>query len=269
MTMLEQYATRYENVRCERADGVLEVTLHTDGGALAFSEQVHHDLPLVFQDIANDPENKVVILTGTGDRFCTSFDPNGFSKILSEDPAAGRMRIRRDGVLGLKAFLDIEVPVIAAVNGPALVHAEIPMLADVVLASESSIFQDAMHFRIGVAPGDGVHIIWTHLLGANRGRYFLLTGQRIEACDALALGLVGEVLAPETVLPRARELARQWARLPRATLVSTRQVLTYEWKRLLNEHLHKGLTEQGLASALGPPAKANSAKAPLLEFLDR
>jgi enoyl-CoA hydratase/carnithine racemase len=57
-------------------------------------------------------------------------------------------------------LLDIEVPVIAAVNGPALIHAEIPVLSDIVICSEKAEFQDAPHFANGVVPGDGVHVVW-------------------------------------------------------------------------------------------------------------
>ena len=90
----------------------------------------------------------------------------------------------------LMNLLDIPMPMISAVNGPALIHAEIPVLCDIVLASETAAFQDAPHFPNGIVPGDGVHLVWPLLLGANRGRYFLLTGQKLSAQEALTLGVV-------------------------------------------------------------------------------
>lgn len=250
MTTFESYRDKYENIAFERGEGVLLVRLHTAGKELVFSEQLHHDLPLAFVDIAGDPGNKVVILTGTGNRFCTTFDGGSFAAHAMKDPAESRLRIRSDGVRMLTACIDIEVPVIAAINGPAVVHAEIAMLADVVLASEETVLQDSMHFAIGQVPGDGVHTIWTNLLGTNRGRYFLMTGQVISAQEALDLGLVSEVMPAGDLLARAHELAAKWAGFPRATLVGTRQVMTGELRRLLREQLRSGLTEQGLASAL-------------------
>ena len=77
---------------------------------------------------------------------------------------------------------------IAAVNGPALIHAELAVLCDIVIASENAEFQDAPHFPNGVVPGDGVHVVWPLVLGANRGRYFLLTGQKLRAKQALDSG---------------------------------------------------------------------------------
>lgn len=122
--------------------------------------------------------------------------------------------IYREGRSLLNNLLAIEVPVIAAVNGPAFIHAELAVLADIVLASDTAIFADKAHGIAGVVPGDGVHTIWPMLLGPNRGRYFLLTGQEIGAQEALTLGIVGDVLAPERLLNRAWEHARSIAARP-------------------------------------------------------
>jgi len=267
MADLERYANKYENCKLERRDGVLQVTLHTGGGPFAFSEPAHHDLGLLFYDISDDPENKVVILTGSGDRFCADFDFGSFMGVLGRNHAEGTYRIRNDGRRMLAAFLDIDIPVIAAINGPVVAHSELPLLADVVLATEDTFFQDATHFMIGAVPGDGVHTVWTTLLGLNRGRYFLLTGQKIAAREALDLGVVGEVLPRESLLTRAWELAQHWARLPRPTLSSTRHALTYEWKRLFTQQLHNGLTEEMLAGAFSTPPEIDPKTIPPVDLL--
>jgi enoyl-CoA hydratase/carnithine racemase len=250
MTKLSDYQHKYENLAFERRDGVLLMRLHTQDGPFAFCDNAHHNLGFAFYDVAADPETKVVILTGTGDRFCAAFDYASFQADRG-DVHEWALRIRADGRRMLAAFLDIEVPVIAAVNGPAVSHSELPLLADAVLAADTTIFQDATHFIVGAPPGDGMHVVWTKLLGLNRGRYFLLTGQKIDAREALSLGVVGEVLPPDDLLPRAWELALRWAEQSRPKLVATRQVLTYEWKRLFLQQLHNGLTEEmmGLVSA--------------------
>ena len=111
---------------------------------------------------------------------------------------------------------------IAAVNGPAIVHAELPVMCDIVLAAEHAIFQDVVHFPNGIVPGDGSMWCGRWWLGINRGRYFLLTGQKLSAQEALNLGVVNEVLPREQLLPRAWELAEQLAKQPplHATLFS-------------------------------------------------
>lgn len=252
MSSFREYSARYANISCERRDGVLLATLHTDGGPWIFDEQSHYDLSFFFRDVSGDPDNKVLILTGSGDRFCTGFDIASFLRRMKADPEAQRLRIVRDGVQLLMALADIDIPMIAVVNGPALVHAEIPMLADVVLAADTAIFQDSMHFAMGNVPGDGVNVVWTHLLGPNRGRYFLLTGQTLSAHEAANLGIVSEVLPVDELLARAWEVATAWARLPRPVLVSSRHAINYEWKRLLSQDLHRGFVEQNFAGILQP-----------------
>src|SRR5262245_8240733 len=69
MATLSEYANKYSCIRMERRNGVLQGTLHTDGGSLKWGLLPHKELPLAFYDIANDHETKVVILTGTGEEF--------------------------------------------------------------------------------------------------------------------------------------------------------------------------------------------------------
>ena len=117
-----------------------------------------------------------------------------------------------------------------------------------ILASETAEFQDSAHFPTGLVPGDGMHIVYPLLLGTNRGRYFLLTGQIISARQAQELGLVGEVLPKDRVLARAWELAEQLAKQPLLTLRYARVALTMDLKRRLQDLLGYGLALEGLAS---------------------
>jgi enoyl-CoA hydratase/carnithine racemase len=105
-------------------------------------------------------------------------------------------------------------------------------------------------------PGDGVQVVWPLLLGMNRGRYFLLTGQKLSAQEALTLGVVSEVLPRDELLGRARTLAEQLLRQPPLTLRYARVVLTQQIKRLMLDNLGPGLALQGLgANDYWPPAK--------------
>jgi enoyl-CoA hydratase/carnithine racemase len=100
--------------------------------------------------------------------------------------------------------LDVDVPMISAVNGPCNMHSEVPLPGDIVLASEEAYFQDASHFPRGQVPGDGQHVIWSFLAGHTRARYFLLTGMKLGAAEAKQWGVVNEVLAKDKLLDRGQ-----------------------------------------------------------------
>jgi len=240
----EQYRERYQNIRLEREDGVLTVTLHTAGKSFVWSALAHEELGYCFADIGADRDNKVIVLTGAGESFCADIDAGSFK--LST--AADWDLTFYDGRRLLNNLMDIEVPVIAAVNGPARIHPEIPVLSDIVIAAEGALFQDAPHFMSGIVPGDGAHVVWPHILGANRGRYFLLTGQELSARQAMEYGAVAEVVSREQLMPRARELARAIAAKPILTRRYSRVALTQRIKRLLHEGLGLGLAVEALAA---------------------
>lgn len=246
MRGFEEYRDRYPNLLMERSDdGVLEVTLHTDGGPFVLSRRAHTDMGTAWLDIAQDRENRVVILTATGDEFCTQLDGESLQPL---DTPNGWDLTYHNGKRLLMHFLDIEVPVISAINGPARNMTELPLLADIVLASDTADFQDAIHFNRGVLPGDGMHVVWLELLGTMRGKYFLLTEQLLSAREALDLGVVSEVVPRDRLMERARELARQMARLPDLTLRYTRVMLNQRVRRRMEESLGYGLALEGITA---------------------
>lgn len=256
----DDYSTQYSTISMKREDGILEIRFHSDGSSLKWSLQAHHELERLFHDIARDRENEVVIMTGTGQEFCgpaiepgkhpnrNTMTPNKYDPIYWESKQL------------LPNLLSIEVPVIAAINGPAVRHAEIPLVSDIVLATDETYFQDTAHFPGGMVPGDGMHIVMPLLMGTTRGRYFLLTGQKVCAQEAKDIGLVNEILAPADLLPRAWELAREIAKQPRLVRRYTRTVLTEDLKSRMQGLLGYGLVLEGIARMKGDEREANTPK---------
>lgn len=250
MLKFDEYAGRYKSIAMSRTDGILEVTFHTKGDSLRWDLSVHSEMAEAFRYIATDRENRVVILTGTGAEFCGPRVGAGATS-YAEQPSAdvweahGFTEARE--LLG--SLLDIAVPIIGVVNGPALRHGEIALLSDIVLASEDATFEDSAHFQLqDFVPGDGVHVVYTMLLGINRARTFLLLGEVIDADEAKRLGMVTEVLPKGMVLDRARELARLLAKKPDRLLRYTRALLVHPIKKQMHDHLALGLAVEGLGA---------------------
>ena len=247
MSRFDSYATKYSSIHMRRENGILEMRFHTNDGPLRWGLIPHGELPDAFADVARDRDNRVVILTGTGDEFSGVRATPGAGSINPGITSNELDRVHWEGRALLMNLLSIEVPVISAINGPAWRHGEIPLLSDIVLASDTTQFQDSAHFPNGLVPGDGMHIVMPMLLGMNRGRYFLLTGQTISAQEAKELGLVAEVLPQDKVLARAWEHAEILTKRPTLLLRYTRLMFAEYIRKRLQDLLGYGLAMEGLA----------------------
>jgi enoyl-CoA hydratase/carnithine racemase len=260
---LDEYKDRFKNVAVSRDEhGILTVTLHSRGGPLMWNGRAHRELSELWGMVTGDRENRVVVLTGAGDTFIGVTDHTK----LTEPLVKGEVRERDwdhavfEGVRLITHLLEVDVPVICALNGPAIAHSELAVLSDIVIAADHTYFQDLPHVQMGLVPGDGTQIIWPLLVGPNRARYFLLTGQKIEAAEALALGVVGEVLPAEKVLDRAYELARDIARRNPITMRSMRHVFVRPLRRAIMEDLHYGLSLESFSGLSGQQFYADAAE---------
>jgi enoyl-CoA hydratase/carnithine racemase len=246
MSRFDAYRESFPNGRLTRSQtGVLEVALHTDGGTLVFNGLSHEQFVDLFHAIGSDPDNRVVILTGSGDAFMDSISPEGFDFFTPQ----GFDKIFREGRKVLMNILDIEVPMIAAVNGPVRLHSEYILLADIVLATPATVFQDKPHFEFGIVPGDGVNLLWQEVIGTIRGRYFILTRQELDAETAKQWGAVNEIVPADKLLARAREIAEGLAKLPPLTTRYTRIALTQKLRRIVDEGIGYGLALEGISAA--------------------
>jgi enoyl-CoA hydratase/carnithine racemase len=246
MSRLDSYKTAFANARLTRSkNGVLEVAFHTDGGKLVFNGHTHEQFVDLFHQIGSDTDNRVVILTGSGDAFMDAISPEGFDFFSPR----GYDKILREGKKVLMNILDIEVPMITALNGPVLLHSEYALLTDIILATPETVFQDKPHFDFGIVPGDGVNLLWPEVIGSIRGRYFILTRQVLDAGTAKDWGVVNEIVPADRLLERAHEIAEGLAALPPLTGRYTRIALTQKLRRIIDDGAGYGLALEGMSAA--------------------
>jgi enoyl-CoA hydratase/carnithine racemase len=253
MSSSPDYFDRYENLALTRSEsGVLALRFHTNGGPVTFTGTTHSDLPRLLEEIAFDRDNKVLVITGTGDRFMTDIDGPSLGDLTK--PMAADVTYM-EGRRTTQRLADLEMPIIAAVNGPATVHSEYVLIADIVIASETTEFSDFPHLTFGINPGDGVHVVWEEALGINRARYYALTQGTFTAHEAKQWGAVAEVLPQDHVLARALELAE--------TLAARPQLLTRYAAITLRQRISRRMAEgTALGMALESLTAANLAYLP-------
>jgi enoyl-CoA hydratase/carnithine racemase len=154
-----------------------------------------------------------------------------------------------EGRRGLQRLADLEIPIIAAVNGPATVHSEYALLADVVIASDTAVFADLPHLAFAIAPGDGLFVVWEEVLGLNRARYLEITQGSFTAQEALSWGAVAKVVPLDQVLPQAQELAEQMTQRPHLTNKYIAVVFRQRISRRLAEGMLTGMALESLTAA--------------------
>lgn len=242
-----EYFDAFDQLKIDRdeSDGVLTVRMHTRGGPCVFS------LPFVAQcvealhRIGSDPDNRVLIWTGTGTEWMSGPDFASFGDV--GDPNRWDA-VSRNVRKALVSMLDLDMPIVSAVNGPAHLHSEWILTHDIVLATPQVSFCDRPHLTFGIVPGDGMHVLWTEALGASRARYFLWMQEVMAAETAQSLGVVHELVAQQDLDGRAAAVAKHLASQPTLNLRYTRQALTQRLKRLLLEGLGHGLALEGLTA---------------------
>ena len=231
-SQFEEYSKKYAHImKMTRKNGILEAKMHTDGGPLKYVWEVHEAWGRAWKDIGADHENEVVILTGSGDKWLVG-DPSVWKIPLRQWPPDAILKMRKESQKLMENLVyGIDVPVIAAVNGPG-VHLEFAAMCDLTLVTEDVDFWDP-HFMGGVPPGDGMGLVLQRLTGTKRAAYYALTGQRIDGNMAVELGLANEVVPREKLLERAWELAEMIMDRPRAARVMTKAILNRPWKQAL------------------------------------
>ncbi|MFI7194208.1 enoyl-CoA hydratase/isomerase family protein [Nocardia nova] len=226
----------------EARGAVRIVTLNRPEALNAANEKLHDAVVGVWRHIAADPQARAVVLTGAGRAFSAGGDFNHLRAVrLDRD----KRRSEIDGARVLVTeMVDFPLPIVAAVNGPAVgLGCNLAVLSDVVLIAESAYMADP-HVGVGLTAADGGAPTWPLLMGLLRAKEYLFTSERIPAQQAVALGLANRVVPDAELLEQAVTLATKFAAQPPQAIQSTKRVLNLHVKRAITGILEYALAEE-------------------------
>jgi enoyl-CoA hydratase len=221
------------------ADGPVRiVTLNRPNDLNAFTRTMHRAITDVWRRIAADEQARAVILTGAGRAFSAGGDFDWMDRTHRE-PAQAAAAVDEAGEL-IQEMLRFPLPVIAAVNGPAVgLGCSLTILSDLVVMADSAHLADP-HVSIGLVAGDG-GALWPLATGLHRAKEFLFLGTRLGAADAVAFGLANRAVPAEDVLAQALEWAHALAVKPAAALRDTKAALNTYAATLIGPAIRVGL----------------------------
>jgi enoyl-CoA hydratase len=207
------------------------ITINNPDMRNAFIDPVHDGMQEIWGHLAADHSVRAVVLTGAGKAFSAGGDIPGFIRSY-EDPNHRRLSLRGARRL-MDAMAEFPKPVVAAVNGPAVgLGCSVAVSCDLVLIAESAYLADT-HVNIGLVCGDGGAVAWPLMMSLLKAKEYLLTGDRIPAAEAVALGLANRVVPDDQLMTEAVALAQRLAAQPTQAVQET--------KRALNLHLQAAI----------------------------
>lgn len=203
---------RFEAITVERLGNVLRLTIaHPSSTVNAIDDLLHHELTTLFGLLRRETVARAVVLTGKGRAFSAGGDFGWFPSLQNVERLH---QLRRDAKQLIWDLVDVEIPIVSALNGPAVgLGASIALLCDVIVAADTATIADP-HVRVGIVAGDGGTAIWPLLVGPARAKQYLLTGDPLTAQEAQRIGLINKVVAATELPEHALELAQKLAALP-------------------------------------------------------
>ncbi|MFQ5898559.1 MAG: enoyl-CoA hydratase/isomerase family protein [Candidatus Methylomirabilia bacterium] len=234
----------YQMVEVKRDGTVLVLTLNRPEKLNAINATLHAELARIFGDVARDPEARAIVLTGAGRAFSAGGDVEWFQE-LQADPRAFDL-VQWEARKIISDLLDLEAPLIAAVNGHATgLGATLALFCDTIFMADTAKIGDP-HVKMGIVAGDGGAVIWPWLVGPAHAKEYLMTGDLLAAQEAERIGLVNHVVPAAESLGRALEFAHRLAGGP---------ILAVKWTKVSVNKLLKAAVNLVLDTSLALEAQ--------------
>ncbi len=206
-----------------QGNGILLMTINRPEVLNATNVKLHGELTYVWDTIAADDTNNVVVVTGAGRAFSAGGDVELIEGMIGDSDEVDRVQKEAaDLVFNMLAF---EKPIISAINGVAVgAGLAVALMADISVMNEEARITDG-HVKLGVGAGDHAAIIWPLLCGMSKAKYYLMTADFINGAEAERLGMVTFARPAEEVLPMAMEIADKLAKGSQPAIRGTKQTL--------------------------------------------
>lgn len=227
-------------------DGILTVTLNRPQVRNATNALMERELCGVFTQAGEDPAVRVVILTGEGESFCGGGDFDYMREMLDHPerfhdamPLARRL---------IYTILECHKPIIARINGHAMgLGATLALFCDVTFAVDHARIADP-HVAIGFVAGDGGAVIWPQLVGYNRAKEYLFTGDPLTAVEAERIGLINHAVPADELDARVKAYASKVAAMPPRAVQWTKATINIGLKQLAHSIMDASIAYEALSN---------------------
>jgi enoyl-CoA hydratase/carnithine racemase len=241
-------------IQVERDGHVLIVRLNRPEQLNATNHELHGGIAALFPQLDADLDARVAVLTGNGRAFSAGGDFDYLDELTGD--ADLRRQTLVDGKAIVTGMMACRLPVVAAVNGPAVgLGCSLVALSDIVYLAESAHLADP-HVLIGLVAGDGGPITWPLMTSLHLAKEYALTGDRIPAKRAAEIGLANHVVPDGEVLEQALACARRIVKLPKQASEDTKRILNLHMQRAVLATLDYALAAED-RSFSSPELRAN------------
>jgi enoyl-CoA hydratase len=256
--MVASWESSYETIAFERRGRALTVILDDPERLNAVSHEMHTELERVFVDAARDEGSDVVVLTGRGRAFSAGGDIARMQAI-AKDPSIFVIEDRAIAKRVVFSLLDLEKPIIAKINGPAVgLGATLALFCDVSFMADTARIGDP-HVSVGLVAGDGGAVIWPQLVGFHKAKEYLLTGELISGPTAAAIGLVNHCVPASELNDRVDAFCDRLLAGAARAIQWTKIAVNLELKRLAHAVMDVGMAYEALTARSADHAEAASA----------
>jgi enoyl-CoA hydratase/carnithine racemase len=194
----------YERMNITRDGRILTIALD-NGKVNAVDEIMHRELGRVFLEAQDDPDSDLIILTGENKAFCAGGDTDWFQEHIRDHRSFRNMTYEAKRIIS--SILDLEKPMICRLNGAAAgLGSSMALLSDIIVAADHAVIGDP-HVKVGLVAGDGGAVILPQLIGYAKAKELLLTGDLLNAQEAVDLGMINYAVPADQLDAKVGEIA--------------------------------------------------------------